>query len=187
MSNHFDYEINKELGECYLFMGELEKAETYYKKANESNPELAAPYIGLATIAVQYGQSEKALELYKEAHKVEASDKSLTGWGMMLIELNEVAAAFDKLIEALAVNPGNMIALACLVRLAYTENRVADILEQLEISMAVDEGQNCRITLAGCLITLNRIDEAIAHLETVMELDPTNPEAPDLLAHAIQK
>lgn len=28
MSSHLDYEINKELGECYLFMGDLEKAET---------------------------------------------------------------------------------------------------------------------------------------------------------------
>ena len=27
MSSHLDYEINKELGECYLFMGELDKAE----------------------------------------------------------------------------------------------------------------------------------------------------------------
>ena len=33
MSNHLDYEINKELGECYLFMGELDKAEDYYTKA----------------------------------------------------------------------------------------------------------------------------------------------------------
>ena len=26
MSSHLDYEINKELGECYLFMGDLDKA-----------------------------------------------------------------------------------------------------------------------------------------------------------------
>ena len=33
MDNHLDYEINKELGECYLFMGDLDKAEEYYRKA----------------------------------------------------------------------------------------------------------------------------------------------------------
>lgn len=55
MSSHLDYEINKELGECYLFMGELDKAENYYHKAAGSNGVHADPYLGLATIAVQRG------------------------------------------------------------------------------------------------------------------------------------
>ena len=33
MDNQLDYEINKELGECYLFMGDFDKAEEYYRKA----------------------------------------------------------------------------------------------------------------------------------------------------------
>ena len=37
MSNQLDYEINKELGECYLFMGDFDKAEEYYRKAAGSN------------------------------------------------------------------------------------------------------------------------------------------------------
>ena len=48
MSNHLDYEINKELGECYLFMGELDKAEDYYVKAADSTSSQAEPYLGLA-------------------------------------------------------------------------------------------------------------------------------------------
>lgn len=52
MSGHMDYEINKELGECYLFMGELDKAEEYYKKAVGSNGIHPDPYLGLATVAV---------------------------------------------------------------------------------------------------------------------------------------
>ncbi len=43
MSDLLDYEINKELGECYLFMGEYEKATEYYEKAAESGSEFAAP------------------------------------------------------------------------------------------------------------------------------------------------
>ena len=43
MSSHLDYEINKELGECYLFMGELDKAEDYYTKAAANSEEQADP------------------------------------------------------------------------------------------------------------------------------------------------
>ena len=47
MSDLLDYEINKELGECYLFMGEYEKAAEYYEKAAASGSEFAAPQMGL--------------------------------------------------------------------------------------------------------------------------------------------
>ena len=45
MSNHLDYEINKELGECYLFMGELDKAEDYYTRAAASGEDQSDPYM----------------------------------------------------------------------------------------------------------------------------------------------
>ena len=56
--SHLDYEINKELGECYLFMGDLDKAEEYYRKAASSNGVHPDPYLGLATIAVQRGERD---------------------------------------------------------------------------------------------------------------------------------
>ena len=43
MDNQLDYEINKELGECYLFMGDFDKAEEYYRKAASNNAQSAAP------------------------------------------------------------------------------------------------------------------------------------------------
>ena len=30
MSNQLDYEINKELGECYLFMGDFDNARRFF-------------------------------------------------------------------------------------------------------------------------------------------------------------
>ena len=41
--SQIDYEINKELGECYLFMGELERARDYYQKAISCNSAVATP------------------------------------------------------------------------------------------------------------------------------------------------
>ena len=68
MENQLDYEINKELGECYLFMGDFDKAEEYYRKAAAGNSRSAAPYMGLATVAVQRSELDKALVLYQSAY-----------------------------------------------------------------------------------------------------------------------
>ena len=86
MDNQMDYEINKELGECYLFMGDFDKAEDYYRKAAESNSTVAAPYMGLATVAVQRSELDKALVLYQKAAAVEASDKAYCGIGLVYME-----------------------------------------------------------------------------------------------------
>ena len=79
MSSHLDYEINKELGECYLFMGDLDKAEDYYQKAAGNNGVHPDPYLGLATIAVQRGDLEQALSMYEKADGITSSDKSQIG------------------------------------------------------------------------------------------------------------
>ena len=60
MENQLDYDVNKELGECYLLMQDYGKAEEYYRKAVTSNPQLSAPYMGLATVAVQRGELDNA-------------------------------------------------------------------------------------------------------------------------------
>ncbi len=184
MSSHLDYEINKELGECYLFMGELEKSESYYRKAIDSNNTLASPFLGLATIAIQRNDYDSALVFYKKALSLEEkNDKSITGIGLVLMEKEMYADAFSHFKEALTINPGNMIALSCLVRIAYLTNQIEEILPYLERGIEVDEKQHTRITLAGCYISLDRHEEATALLNQALSIEPENKEAQELLMH----
>ncbi len=184
MSSHLDYEINKELGECYLFMNELEKAEMYYKKAMESNPEMASPYLGLATIEIQRNEYDNALAYYKKALKLEEkNDKSLAGIGLVQMEKQMYAEAFDSFTSSLELNPANMIALACLVKIAYLTNRIEEIIPVLHESVKVDENQNARITLAGCYISLDKRDEATTLLKQALMQEPGNEQATELLNH----
>jgi tetratricopeptide (TPR) repeat protein len=124
MSNHLDYEINKELGECYLFMGDLEKAEEYYRKAAGSNGVHPDPYLGLATIAVQRGNLEAALVLYRKAAGIEANDKSLAGMGLVEMETGAHAEAFEHFVAALGMNPGNLVAMNGQIGRASCRERV---------------------------------------------------------------
>ncbi|SDF10052.1 tetratricopeptide repeat protein [Desulfovibrio legallii] len=181
MSNQLDYEINKELGECYLFMGDFDKAEEYYRKAANSGAQSAAPYMGLATVAVQRSELDKALVLYQKAATVEETDKALCGIGLVLMEQGKHEEAFDHFARALHKSAENMVALNCLVREAYQLGRVEEALPYLEDTLQTGvEAEAVRVTLAGCLIYLGRSDEARQHLETVLGVNPGNASAKEL-------
>ena len=179
--SQLDYEINKELGECYLFMGELDKAEEYYRKAASSNGVHPDPYLGLATIAVQRGAMDDALTLYRKAESIEASDKSLGGVGLVLMELGKHEEALNCFIRALEHNPQNLIIANAAVQEAHFLNRLSDILPCLENALSLNpELSTVRFALAGCLVHLERKAEARAHLETLLSFSPDNTEAKEL-------
>ena len=180
MSN-LDYEINKELGECYLFMGELEKAEEYYKKAASSNGVHPDPYLGLATIAIQKGNIEDALALYRKAESIEPNDKSLGGIGLVLMEQGKHEEALNFFIRALEHNPQNMLLLNTSVQEAHYLNRLTDILPSLQAALSLNpELHAVRFALAGCLMHLGREAEAATHLETILSFEPSHEEAKEL-------
>lgn len=182
MSGQLDYEINKELGECYLFMGDLDKAEEYYKKAMNSNGVHPESYLGLATIAVQRGELENAMVLYKKAAGIEADDRSLAGMALIEMEYGQQDAAFEHFKGALAKNPENLVALFGMIRLAYVAERYAEVIPHLKDYLAIDPLKHeVRYTLAGCLISIGQSDEACAHIERILEHDPANASAVELM------
>ena len=165
MENQLDYEINKELGECYLFMGDFDKAEEYYRKAAAGNSRSSAPYMGLATVAVQRSEL----------------DKALCGIGLVHMEKGNHGEAFEYFARALEKSAANIVALNCLVREAYQTERVDATLPYLEAALeASEEKEAVRVTLAGCLIYLGRNDEARQHLEAVLGENPANSNAKEL-------
>ncbi|MDD4953087.1 MAG: tetratricopeptide repeat protein [Desulfovibrionaceae bacterium] len=182
MSSQLDYEINKELGECYLFMGEMDKAEEYYLKAVNSNGVHFEPYLGLATVAVQRGDLDRAMVFYKKAHDIEATDKSLSGIALIQMERGDKAGAFDLFSQAVDKNPENMVALFSLLRLAHELERLSEVLPRLEACLEVDPGRHeVRYALAGCLVCLDRRKEAAGHLERIVGAEPSFAPAQELL------
>lgn len=183
MSNHLDYEINKELGECYLFMGDLDRAREHYEKAANSNGVHPDPYMGLATIAVQQGQLQDALALYRKAASIEPTDKSLTGMGLVEVELGSKNEAFGHFTAALDKNPENMVATCMLVQIGHQMSRLEEVIPHLENFLAIDPlKHDVRYALAGCLAALDRKDEAASHLDRILAADPDHEAAQELLA-----
>ncbi|MDR1686728.1 MAG: tetratricopeptide repeat protein [Desulfovibrio sp.] len=182
MMNHVDYEINKELGECYLFMGEYDKARDYYHKAVECDAGMIDPYLGLAAVAVHKGDYDDALALYRKAHQVSPGEKSLAGMGMMEVEQGSYPEAFGHFSAALGHNPGNMMAVNSLVQLGYVLNRLEDVLPHLEAALEPGDTPAVRYTLAACLIALGRENDAREHLEILLGENPSHDDAKQLYA-----
>lgn len=183
MSSHLDYEINKELGECYLFMGELDKAESYYHKAAGSNGVHPDPYLGLATIAVQRGDLEQAMAMYRKADGISSTDKSLAGMALINAQQGRSEDAFELYGRALALNPENIVALFGLVQTAHVLGRTGEAISPLERYLELNPGKSeVRYALGGCLTTCGRPVEARSHLERLLEMDPAYAPAAELLA-----
>ncbi|MDL2210688.1 tetratricopeptide repeat protein [Desulfovibrio sp. OttesenSCG-928-O18] len=182
MSTHIDYEINKELGECYLFMGDFDKAETYYQKAATAAPDQADAYLGLATVAVQKGDLECAAANYTKASELKASDRPLAGLGLIAMEQGRHEDAFAHFTQALDINPVSMVAINGLVQEGYFLNKLEDIIPYLRAAIAEDDAEPVRYTLAGCLTALGRDEEAKQELETLLGVNPDNQSARELYA-----
>lgn len=181
MSSHLDYEINKELGECYLFMGDMDKAEEYYLKASGSNGVHPDPYIGLATIAVQRGDLDKALGLYTKAADIQSSDKAVAGIGLVEMELGFHNEAFSHFSDALQINPENMVAVFGMVQLGYMLQRLDAVVPHLVNILALAPDKNdVRFTLAGCLVSMGEVEEATRHLDEILMREPDNATAIEL-------
>ncbi len=184
MSDHLEYEINKELGECYLFMGDLDKAEEYYHKAASSNGIHPDPYMGLATIAVQRGDLAMALSQYTKAASIEPNDKAEAGIGLIAMENGEHADAFGRFSTSLELNPENMVAIFGLIQTGYALERLDDVVPHLETYLTGNPlKDDIRFALAGCLTSLGRSADAGLHLEAIMARDPGNTAARELYEH----
>ncbi len=182
MSNLIDYEINKELGECYLFMGEYGKARDYYSKAALACDHYCDPYMGLAAIEMQLGNVEAAHEQYRNAVKAEATGKSLTGLGLIEMEVGSHDLAFGHLTSALSHDPENILALNGMLQCAYHLSRLTDALAYLEAALGMQDADPVRYALAGCLTSLGREAEAREHLKILLGRNPQNACAQELYA-----
>lgn len=177
-----DYEINKELGECYLFMGDLAKARDYYNKAVVNDPSLPGAYMGLAAIAVSEGDLKAAHALYAKANTVSPGEKPLTGLGMIEVELGRYEEAFEHFSAVLRQSPGNMMVVNSILQLAYVLHRLEDVLPYLEAALEPGDTEAVRYALAACLLSLGRDEDAKLHLEILLGDNPSNDSAKQLYA-----
>ncbi|MDP3430581.1 MAG: tetratricopeptide repeat protein, partial [Desulfomicrobium sp.] len=91
--------------------------------------------------------------------------------------------AFELYMKALVINPENIVALFGLVQVSHVLGRTAEAIAPLAQYLELSPGKSeVRYALSGCLVACGRTDEAKGHLRTLLEMDPANASATELLA-----
>ncbi len=100
------YAVAAELGECYLSLGDLKRAEENYHLALALNPDSTPANLGLARIAEKQKDTEKALAYLIRAKKAEPRNPDvLFEFGKVCLERDLMDDALPALEQAVALEP----------------------------------------------------------------------------------
>lgn len=189
-----DPKILINIGRAFIEIGELDSARIAFEQVIEVDSTLAEPYIRLAFIYDQEGKTERAVELYEKAHRLEPSNQRyLYLYGSELLESGKLEEAVEHLEEAVEQNPGDYSSHYNLgqafARLGKTgEARyhlaVSDSLRQLEVDLGEwrrltrinPESPAIWATYGVALRIAGRDEEALEALKVALHLDPKNPD-----------
>lgn len=132
--------VNKRLGHICLSQGKYDRAIGYFSAALDTDEFMAESLNELGIAYLYAGRSEKALASFNAA--INADDQFVEpvyNAGLALRQLNQLAAAREKIEEFLRREPGDARAYRELGMLSLAESNEADALAMLEQAMILDD------------------------------------------------
>lgn len=179
-----NYQLLKELGDCYAAVDNYERALDCYRQAVELAPREPGPYIGLGVIALQSDELDQAQRAFAMACKLAPRcAEAYGGLAMVHQKRQEYPAAFDMYLQCLEIDSDNLVALLGLFQASCQMGNFSKVIHYLELFLATHPDD---VAVLFCLATLyardGRLTEARDSLIRVLVLDPGKKEAADLLA-----
>jgi len=183
-SANANYQLLKELGDCYTAADDFERAIDCYRRAVSSAPGEPGPYIGLGVIALQSDQLDDAAKAFAAAIRLRPDCSEAHG-GMAMVHQRrkDYPRAFEMYLECLEGNPDNLVALLGLFQTSCQMGTFAKVIHYLEVFLEMHPDDT---SVLFCLATLyardGRLCEARDALIRVLSLDCEKTEAASLLA-----
>ncbi len=113
------YDVVKELGDCYVSVGNFREAQSYYEKATTLAPDEAGPYIGIGVIALQEGNTADAEVAFKVAKRLDPqSSKAYCGLAMIRQNKEQWSESFELYLKCLELDSDNLTALLGLFQMS---------------------------------------------------------------------
>jgi tetratricopeptide (TPR) repeat protein len=177
------YDVLKELGDCYVSVGEYEQARECYDKAAGLAPDEAGPYIGFGVIAMQSGELADAETAFKVARRLDPRcSKAYSGLAMICQQKGDAAEAFELYLKSLELDSDNLTALLGLFQASCAMGSFSKVIHYLGLYLDVHPGDT---TVMFCLATLqlkdNQPQKARELLLNILALDSGNTDAANLL------
>jgi len=180
------FEIVQELGDCHTQLGEYDQARDCYEQAALLEPDEAGPYVGTGVIALQQGKLDDAEIAFRVALRLDpCSSRAYAGQAMIQQQKGHMQEAFDLYLRCLDIDSDNMTALLGLFQVSCQMGSFGRVIDYLKVYLQMHPGD---VSVMFCLATLYMKDQQVELagqlLRNILELDPQNTDAQDLLEEA---
>ncbi|KAI4874308.1 hypothetical protein NFI96_001222 [Prochilodus magdalenae] len=171
--NQKDWEINHNLGVCYIYTKDFKSAEEQLTLALQLNKH-DMTYMMLGKIYLLEGNTEKAIEIYKNA--VEFSPENtelLTTLGLLYMQLGKYQKAFEHLGNALTYDPNNYKAILAAGSMMQTHGDFDVAMNKYRVAaFAVPESPPLWNNIGMCFFGKKKYVAAISCLKRANYLSP---------------
>jgi tetratricopeptide (TPR) repeat protein len=186
------YDVMKELGDCYLSVGDYEQAKKCYEKAATLGPDESGPYVGMGVLSMQEGQLSDAEVSFRVARRLDPNNsKAYCGLGMVCQQRGQLQEAFDFYLKCLDLDNDNLTGLLGLFQTSCQMGSFSKVIYYLEVYLDMHPG-DCSVMfcLAALYFKDGRAEKARELLLDIKILESENTDAANLLEeveHALKQ
>lgn len=157
-----------------LDRGNRDGALADLKRLSINNPKNAMVLNNLASVYLELGQAEKAIDILANSLKWSPNDAPTHfSLGLAFMQINEIDRAEEQVLKAIEIQPAFAAAYSTAGRIALMKRNLPLAKERFLQSISI--GNNdvvCREFLAMTLLDLNELEEAVRQFEIVIQVAP---------------
>lgn len=173
------FTIHKNLGNCYMHLGQLNNAEAHYRKAYEIEPQSDSLHVNIGGLALKKGDLATASLHFREAVRINGKNASAhTGTGLAQLGQGNKQQAHDAFAEALRIDIHDATALFNLVKCAYELRQFATASELVQEYIKNNTvNSNILYSYAGILFHQGLYKEALEECEKLLSFNSSHEGA----------
>ncbi len=177
------FDALKNLGNCFVKIGDLDSAEEAYHKAFHLNSESDVILVNYGTLEIQRDRYNQAQSRFKQALEVNIdNDKAWVGLALVHRQMADAELAWGNLCRALDLNPTNKTSITLLIQWAVDDCKTDRLFYFLERYLAErNDDDEIRCVAAQFYIDQVLLEEAYCHIQYLLEHDPLSQIACQLL------
>ncbi len=166
-------------GQNYEFRNNFDKANEFYTKALEVEPNNLSALLSVARLANRQKDSQKALEYYAKAEKVSPKSTEIySESGQIHVAMGQYAQARAQFQKAVNLEPTSRAHRVQLAGLMVDQGQVTEALQEIQ---QVDTPAMANYQIAYIYASRKNVPVAQQYLQAALQLDPNLQPARDLM------
>ena len=165
-------------GQNYELSRNYEKAEEFYLKALQAEPNNMAALLSMARLSNRLQDSTKSIEYYRKAEKLSPTETAIyTELGQIYVASGQLDAAKGELQKAVNLEPKSRAHRMALAGVLVDQSQGPAALQEL---MQVDAAPMANYQLAYIYASRKNVPVAQQYLQTALQMDPNLAPAREL-------